>query len=66
MDISGDVCKAAGFYRCNVHRENLICMKTGSRFPECAHGSYGKHNTLWNSARNVKAIMAELKAESMQ
>jgi hypothetical protein len=65
MEISGEVCKAAGFYRCNIHHENIICMKPGNKFPECDHGSYGKHKTLWNPARNVKAIMAELKVESM-
>ncbi len=38
----------------------------GNRFPECAHGSYGRHKTLWNPARNIKAIMAELKSEAIQ
>jgi hypothetical protein len=66
MDISGEICRTTGFYRCNVHPSNLINIQAGTKFPECAHGCYGKHSTLWNPARNVRAIMAELKAECMQ
>jgi hypothetical protein len=66
MNKSGEICKEGGFYRCNVHHEYLIRLYPGSKFPDCAHGSYGNHSTLWNPARNVKAIMAELKTEVIQ
>lgn len=66
MEISGEFCKVSGFYRCNIHHDHLISMDMGNRFPECGHGYYGKHKTLWNPARNIKAIMAELRSEAIQ
>jgi hypothetical protein len=66
MEKTGDICKANGYYRCNVHHECLVSVDSGQKFPECTHGSYGNHKTLWNPARNLKSIMAELKAEAMQ
>jgi hypothetical protein len=66
MEKSGDLCKVSGYYKCNIHREYLISLDTGDKFPKCAHGSYGSHKTLWNPARNLKTIMADLNAEALQ
>lgn len=58
---SGQVCNASGYYRCNIHKENYLRIEKGDLCPECPHGPYGWHKTLWTPARRVSHIVAELK-----
>jgi hypothetical protein len=62
---TGEVCIESGFYRCNVHQENLIYIEKGNKCPECSHGPYGWHPTLWGPARKVSNIVSELKSSLM-
>jgi len=57
---TGEVCIDSGYYKCNIHRENLIRMEKGNKFPECSLGPYGSHATLWGPARKVSFIVSEL------
>jgi hypothetical protein len=62
---TGELCIESGFYRCNVHVENLIFIEKGYKVPECSLGPYGPHTTLWGPARKVSHIVSELKARQM-
>ena len=59
---TGEICTESGYYKCNVHVENLIYLEKGSKYPECPLGPYGSHATLWAPARKVSKILSELKA----
>lgn len=59
---SGEICNDSGYYKCNVHVENLIYLEKGNKYPECPQGPYGSHATLWAPARKVSKILSELKA----
>jgi hypothetical protein len=62
---TGEVCIESGFYKCNIHRENLIHIEKGFKCPECSFGPYGNHATLWGPARKVSFIVSELKWSQM-
>ncbi len=59
---TGDICNEDGYFKCNVHLENLLFIEKGSKYPECEKGPYGSHATLWTAARKVSKILSELKA----
>ena len=63
---TGAVCIESGFYKCNIHKENIIFIEKGNKVPECSHGSYGWHATLWGPARKVSNIVSELKTSQMR
>jgi len=63
---TGELCIESGFYRCNVHIENLIYMEKGHKVPECPLGPYGNHATLWGPTRKVSRIVSELKTSQMR
>jgi hypothetical protein len=60
-----DLCKESGFYKCNIHKDNLVFIKTGDKVPECSCGAYGWHATLWVPARKVSNIVSELKTSQL-
>jgi hypothetical protein len=62
---TGEVCMESGFYRCNIHIENIIHIAKGNKCPECPLGPYGNHATLWGPTRKVSNIVSELKTSQM-
>ncbi len=62
---TGQVCMEGGYYKCNIHTENIIYIEKGNKCPECSYGPYGLHTILWGPARKVSRIVSELKANQM-